>query len=285
MIKPRLKIKTPLFACILLSCLLAVNACTPRHFERLDINHLSGKIIGVMNGYSADYILYKAYKDVELRRFDAYSDMTLALAFHRLDAAALEMDEAYVFCRLQPEYMIYATLARDDRYAYLLNPGSAELNKQFNAFIAGFRQTGTYKDMLARVKDSAKQPFKAKKVEGQTTGNRVLRVLVYDAWEPVSYINTKTNEWEGVDIELITYFADSIGARIEFSPVGSYTQAVLDLGLGRQDLFVCPNSLRQKTDLEKASHVSMSECVWEKDIVIIVNSADYKNADKGTGAM
>ncbi len=285
MIKACLKTKTFFYLGILLCFLFALSGCATKRHETLNINDLSGKTIGVMLGYSSDYILTKESKDVELRRFDSYSDMTLALAFHQIDAAAMEKDEAYVFCRLQPEYMIYGDFLKNDQYAYLLNPRTTELNKQFNSFIAEFRQSDLYKDMQERVEKCSKQPYKSKPVNITGTSNKVLHVLVYDGWEPVSYINTKTNKWEGTDIELITHFANSIGAKIEFSPAGSYTQAVLDLSLGKVDIFVCPDSLRLNTDFQKAGNVIMSDCVWEKDIVFIVNTADYQNNSSETGAI
>lgn len=268
--------KTILAAGMLIGILFTLSGCVPKQGEKLDINDLSGKTIGVMLGFSSDYILTDEYKDTELRRFDSYSDMTLALAFHQLDAAALEQDEAYVFCRLQPKYMIYGSFSEADSFAYILNPRNTVINQQFNSFIAEFRQTDTYRDMLGRKKECAEHPFASKSVANTVTGDKVLDVLVYDGWEPGSYVNTETHQWEGTDIELLTHFANSIGAAIKFHPAGSYTQAVLDLSLGKVDIFACPNSLRIKTDLERGGNVTMSDWVWKKDIVFIVNAADYK---------
>jgi len=241
-----------------------------------DVHELDGTVIGCILGYSSDLILTKDYPNVELRRFDSYGDMMMALTFHQLDAAAMEMDEAYVFCRLQPEYMILGTFVEQDTFSYCLNPRTPAFNEQFNSFVAEFRKTPEYQDLLQRVKESAFHPFEAKAVSYEQTPGKVLRVSVYDGWEPVSYVNTSTNEWEGADIELITHFAKSMGARIEFVSLGSYTQAILDLSLGKVDIMVCPDTLRFKEDLEKAGNVTMSDGVWDKDIVIIVNTKEYE---------
>jgi ABC-type amino acid transport substrate-binding protein len=281
---PLLKIRIIPLLGILVFAVLVLDGCAKKNFQELDIDHLNGKIIGVMNGYSSDYILSQKFKDVKLRRFDDYSNMALALTFHQLDAAAMEMDEAHVFCRLQPSYMIYGTFAKGDQFAYMLSPGNTDLQNRFNAFVREFKKTDLYQEMLKRVDACDKAPFKSKPAQNIHKGKKVLRALVFADWEPVSYKNTKTNQWEGVDVELITLFADSMEARIEFVPVGSYTQAVLDLRLGKVDIFVCPNTLRQKKDLEKAGHVRMSDGIWEKDIVIIVNSADYPKNNKARRA-
>ncbi len=261
---------------LLLCILLALSGCAPKQNEILDINNLSGKTIGVILGNSPDYILTNHSKGIKLRRYDSNSDMALALAFHQLDAAALERDEADVFCRLQPEYKVHGTFVENDEYAYVLNPKNTELNKQFNTFIAGFRQTDVYKDILERTAECSEHQFTSKPVENTGAGDKVLRVLIYEDWEPVSFLNTETNRWEGADVELITHFANSIGARIEFYPIGSYEQAVLDLCFGKVDLLASPDSLEIKTDLEKGGNVMMSDCVWVKDIVFIVNTTDYQ---------
>lgn len=276
MVKTNFKAKSFIYMVLLLFISLSLSGCAAKHGEELDINDLSGKTIGVMLGYSSDYILTDKYEDIDLRRFDAPSDLALALAFHQLDAAAMEMDEASVFCRLQPKYMIYGSVSEDDRFAYILNPRNTEINQQFNSFIAQFKQSDTYKDILQRVKECSEHPFASKQVENTVTGNKVLDVLVYNGWDPVSYINTETNQWEGSDIELITHFANAIGATVKFHPAGSYTQAVLDLSLGKVDIFQCPHSIKMKTDLEKGGNVTMSDWVWKKDIVFIVNTADYE---------
>lgn len=273
-IKPHLENRA-VFYIGFLCVLFALSGCAPKQNEILDINNLSGKTIGVILGNSPDYILTNHSKGVELRRYDSNGDMALALAFHQLDAAALERDEADVFCRLQPEYKVHGTFVENDQYAYVLNPKSTELNEQFNTFVAEFRQTDVYKDILERTAECSKHQFKSKTVENAGTGDRVLKVLIYEDWEPVSFLNTETNRWEGTDVELMTHFANSIGAGIEFYPVGSYTQAVLDLRFGKVDIFACPDSLEIKTDIEKGGNVTMSDPVWEKDIVFIVNTADY----------
>lgn len=278
-------LRSRIFYCfgILLYFLLLLSGCAKKNSEALDINNLSGKTIGVILGYSPDYILTNEYKDVEIRRFDTNSDMVLALNFHQLDAAAYEMDEANVFCRLQLEYMIYGTFVENEKFAYVLNPENIEINEQFYSFIAEFRETDIYQDMKRRVKECGQHPFESNPVKNTGTSEKVLKVLVYDGWEPISYLNTETNEWEGVDIELVTYFANSIGAKVEFYPVGSYTQAVLDLSLGKADILASPESLRMKTDFEKADNVTMSDWVWEKDIVFVVNTADYEKAGSSGG--
>jgi len=270
-------------ALFFLLILLLSGGCLRKAGEPLDINHLQGKTIGCMLAYSSDYILTNDYDDIEVRRFDTYTDMMLALSFNQLDAAAMEMDEAYVYCRLQPQYAIYGLFKENEPFCYYMNPDTPETNETFNAFIREFRETEEYRDIRRRVEASAFEPYVSKRIDNPGVEGKTLAVSVFDGWEPVSYVDFETDEWEGSDIELITHFANAIGAKVEFIPIGSYTQAVVELSRGKVDIMVCPDSIRYKEDLEKANNVTMSEWVWRKNIVMMVNREDYEDyfATKG----
>lgn len=256
---------------------LSLVGCRPGEVQKtLNPQDLRGKRIGVILGYSSDYVLTNEYEGVEIRRFDNFSDMILALHFRQVDAAAMEMDEAYVFCRLQPEYMIYGTFVENEPYSYILNPKNQELNDQFNSWLAGFRETDTYADIIRRVKESAERAFPARYIENEGSGDNILRVQVYDGWEPVSYVNTGNNRWEGADVEVMIHFANSLGAGVEFFPTGSWTQALLDLSSGKVDIFACPESIKIKTDIEMGETIKLSDPVWDKEIVFLVKRADYE---------
>jgi hypothetical protein len=228
-----------------------------------------------MLGYSTDLLITKEHRKADMRRFDSYGDMSLALHFRQVEGLGMESDDAGVFCRISPRFAVLGVLTERNAYAYVMNPVNTEFNRDFDEFVTEFRKTDAYRDMLDRVQACTTAPFVPKPVENPGASGEVMGVLVYDGWEPVSYRNTSTNQWEGVDIELVTRFANTRGAKIEFIPVGSYTQAVIDLGRGKARILICPDSLGFKKDLERARHVTMSACVWEKDIVVVVNTIDY----------
>ena len=257
----------PLALAILL-CLLP--GCSGQEEEPLSLDNLEGKKIGAMIGYSSDYILTKYDYGVELYRYSLYSDMQLALKFKKIDAAAMEMDEAKVFVRNEPGFKIAMNFKEGIDYGYYFNAEKNELREQFNTFIKEFRKTDTYSDLVKRAGDIETKPFVAKHVENTPTTDKVVKVCVLGGWEPVSYLNTANDQWEDVDIELITHFANSLGARIEFKEL-SWEQMLIELGQGIVDLSTCPDSFLLKTDLEMSGKIRMSEAVWLKDIVFIVN--------------
>jgi len=268
-IKKTLVLIIPLF----LVLTLLSTGCSKMVHQQLTMDNLVGKRIGVMNGYSSDYIFcmdeYKNYK-LQLYRYDYYSDMVLALRFNRLDAAAMENDEAYVFCRLDSHFVIGLEPATHLEFGYPFNSEDPQFLNDFNNWIKEFRKTEDYADIERRVKASLYAPYQAKKVENQITTDRVLRVAGFNGWEPVSYINTETHEWEGSDVELITRFANSLGSKVEIIDM-SYQQMLMELSNGSVALMLCPETLLYEEDMTMTRNITMSDGVFEKQIVLIVN--------------
>ncbi|MBN2061572.1 MAG: transporter substrate-binding domain-containing protein [Deltaproteobacteria bacterium] len=260
--------------CLIL-CLLSLNGflqsgCSRTIKEPLTFDNLEGKRVGVMCGYSSDYILSTGAYNLKIYRYSFYADMQLALRFNRLDAAAMENDEAYIFCRIEPRFKIGLVVASRIEFAYPFNAEKLEILQQFNSFIKEFRKTPEYEDIIQRVEASAVAPYLPKKVVNQVNTDRVLKVAAFDGWEPVSYINTSTGEWEGSDVELVTHFANSLGARVKIIDM-SYNQMLIELGAGMVDLNLCPSTLMYKKDMEMSHNITISDGVFLKDIVLIVN--------------
>lgn len=248
----------------------ALAGCSKPPVEPLTKDNLAGKRIGVMNSFSPDYVVSKLGKDLKLYRYDSYGDMSIAVKFGRLDAAALESDEADVFIRMEPSFQIGLTFAEGDESGYQFSAKKTELIKEFNDFLRDFRKSEAYKDILVRVSKLQEAPYVPNKVENVPTTDRVLKVLLFDGWEPVSYKNTATDEWEGSDVELITHFANHIGAKLELTDA-SWSQMLIELGNGMKDLAIMPQTLLTNTDLEMSGRIKVTDAVWEKDIVLVIN--------------
>lgn len=268
---PAGRLRTSLLA---LPLLLALAGCGNPVKETLAKETLRGKSIGLMLGYSSDYILSRPEYGLKVFRYDSYGDMQMALRFNRVDGIVMEKDEADVLCRLEPDYKAAFAIHEQEKYAYPIHSANSELVESFNAFIREFREGPEYADLLARRARVNEVPYEAKKVESTARGDRVLRVALYQGWEPISYVNTVTGEWEGSDVELITHYANHEGYRIEWIDTGSWNQMVLNLAAGKVDLFLCPDSLALAKDLEMAGSVIFSEWVWLKDMMCVVNNTE-----------
>lgn len=259
--------------CLLLSLSLLLAGCGKTSREPLAADNLAGRKVGTVIGESTDYILSSPAYGLDVFRYDTYADMQLALRFNRIDAASMESDEAYVFCRMQPDTEIGLIAAEQMEFGYVFNADRQELLEQFNQFIKEFRKTEEYADLLRRVEASAEAPYQAKKVENTAPVGKALRVAAFDGWEPVSYINTSTGEWEGCDVELTTHFANSIGAKLELKAM-SWGQMMIEMGSGLVDLMLYPASLMMAKDMEMSGNITMSDWVFLKDIVLVVNKEE-----------
>lgn len=239
----------------------------------ISTDDLSGLKVGVLVGYSPDYLLTNDRRGLEIYRYDTYSDMYLALKFNRLDAIATEREDAYFICREEPEFEIGPAITEPSEYGYMFNKDRNELREDFNRFIKEFRKTEEYADMLRRVEATRNAPFEAKKVENIVTTERVIKVAAFADWEPVSYINTSTDEWEGCDVELITHFANSIGAKLIIEEK-AWNQMLIEVANGRVDLILSPDTLLFAKDLEMSGNIIMSEPVHMKDIVLVIDEEE-----------
>jgi ABC-type amino acid transport substrate-binding protein len=255
---------------VALGAIALLPGCAPTERAVLTRENLKGKRVAVMLGYSSDYILSRPEFGLDIYRYDSYGDMQMALRFNRVDAIAMEMDEASVLCRLEPAYRVAMHIRDGLEYAYPIDTKKKELMDSFNSFIRTFRESPEYAEILQRVEAAAREPFVARKVETRGTGDKVLRVALFPGWEPISYVNMTTKEWEGCDVELISHFANSIGVKVEFVDTGDWAQMVLNLMAGKVDLFLCPDSLALKKDLEMSGTITMSEWAFKKDMVLIV---------------
>jgi len=258
---------------LILSCLLLTGCGSENVKKPVTADNLSGLRVGVMIGYSPDYILSKDSRGMEIYRYDTYSDMYLALRFNRLDAIATEREDAYFTCREEPKFEIGPAVTEPSEYAYMFNADRNELREEFNHFIKEFRKTEEYADILRRVEAVGEGPYKPKKVENIVTTDRVIKVAAFDGWEPTSYINTATGEWEGCDVEIITYFANSIGAKLVIEDK-SWNQMLIEVANGMVDLILSPDSLLFAKDLEMSGNIIMSEAVHMKDIVLVINEEE-----------
>jgi ABC-type amino acid transport substrate-binding protein len=151
--------------CLLIILALGLAGCGKKVTEPLTKDNLTGKRLAVMAGYSSDYLMSKSPYNFDIYRYDTYADMQMALRFHRVDAIAMESDEAHVICRLKPIYKVGLVVQDNVEYAYMFNSDRPELRKQFNQFIKEFKQTAEYADLLKRWKQPPTNPGRLKRLK------------------------------------------------------------------------------------------------------------------------
>lgn len=258
------KMKKSVLSIILIICLLTGCEGSLRKGTIEDVNDLEGRTVGVALAWGPDYLL-TGRDDMELIRYNTISTMITALCYHRLDAIAVEKPyTSHILSCVEGLRMVEEPIASAGIEAYV-TPGKPELLEEFNTFLAEFTETEAYADILRRLQ--ADGEFEPMAVE-MTGGNKKIKVGVISDNYPFTYINFKTGEYEGCDIEMILHFANACGYEVEFSE-GSYEANELAVAYGRLDMSASGYSELYREDVELSGFVLVTDAYLPSDIVFL----------------
>lgn len=254
------------FAAAVLVLLGVLSGCNQLRNARpiTDVNQLDGQRVGVALSWAPDYLLSDR-EDMTLVRYNTIADMVTALCFQRVDAISVEQPlvpmilQSVEGVRCIPEPLI------NDGITCLISPEREDILEEFNDFIAEFKTTPEYEDLSNRLKDM--DGFVPSPVP-EAEGGRTLKLCVADDSYPFSYINFETGEYEGIDVEIIQWFAYRYGYDLEIS---GGTWEAMDMGVcsGRYDIGVGGVSDLYRGDYEMAGLCFVSEVYLDMDILFI----------------
>lgn len=255
---------------VLLLLVFSLSGCSLRNVTKSyrpieDIHNLDGRRVGVMMGWSPDYLLSKR-EDIELMRFDTLSDAVLALCYQRVDAVAVERAFTIdVLNNLEGVRLVDEPISNDNLVAFISNDRTDVL-EQFNEFIAGFRNSDEYAELMGRV-ERMETEFETKYVENTGTGP-VLRVGLETALYPFVDYDIEEDVYYGIDAEIITHFANAYNYRIEFMD-GAYDAMIQNIAAGKLDVFVSGLSEVYRTEVELSGRALVSDPYMNMDIVFV----------------
>lgn len=109
--------------------------------------------------------------------------------------------------------------------------------------------------------------------------NGVLKVGCKEAVAGFGYMNPKTNEYEGLEIDLAKKIADEIGVKVEFTPVTSTTRGQL-LDAGEIDMVAATFTI---TDERKMSYDFSDPYYTDSISVLVKKGQGYKSLDDFDG--
>ena len=205
-----------------------------------DINDLEGRKVGVNLSWEADYILTPR-TDMELYRYDATSDMLMALDFDKIDAVAVDllMWNLFAGCstglvKIEPEF---ATTG----YTCYFSSDNEQLKDEFNAFLKEFKTTDTYKDFIEREYAFYGDEYNGPDIPLTGTG-KVIRVAIDAGGFPRAFYDPGEDIPKGFDLEPLKHFANKYNYRLEFFS-SNYDDEVLGLINGIYD--VCTGYLSE----------------------------------------
>ncbi len=196
------------------------------------LDDIAGKKVGVYAGTIHDEFVQDNYPSTRIYRYNALSDIILALKSDKIDAAFLDLVSAKVMLKTNPEIGILTEDALSLPVAAGFRYENQQLLADFNDFLKEIRVDGTYDSMYQRwfVDDpeTAVMPeFKFDK-EGELIS---LAVAVGDL--PNSAI--VNGEHVGFDIEMIKTFAQRRGYQLKISTM-EFGSLIAALSSGKADI-------------------------------------------------
>lgn len=226
-----------------LAVMLCLSGCGYYPDGSWEINNLEGRTIGTALGRGpVDYIL--AQRDLmdlykyDLARYQSTGDYVLALRFHKIEALALEEALAYQFVKSSTTdtdiYHAYESPFGEQGMSFTVSPDNP-LKEEFNAFLEDFHESEEYEDIQRRIHESKDKEYEYREIENIVTTDREIKVAFREDYIPYSCIDMQTREIKGVFVEIMTMFANSIGAKLVIEKA-EYPSAFINLSMGKIDM-------------------------------------------------
>lgn len=199
-----------------------------------DVNDLQGRKVGVNLSWESDYILTPR-KDMELFRYNATSDMLLALQYNKIDAIAIDLlmwnlleSNSTGLVHIEPAFASAG-------YTYYISGEDEDIKDEYNAFLKQFKTTDIYKDFLERER-SFNGYYEYDDIPLTGTG-RVIKVAAESASYPRCYFDPGEKIPQGFDLEPLKHFANQYNYQLEFH-ASYYDDIVIGLVNGIYDIGV-----------------------------------------------
>ena len=198
-----------------------------------DVNDLEGRRVGVNLAWESDYYL-TGREDMKLSRYDTTSDMIMALKYDKIDVIALDEDSIKLMLsqsggieRVEPAFGKVNSImyfGADDK----------QLTEDFNKFLAEYKKTDGYKDMLRRLDEFDGTEYIGEDIP-LTGKGKVIRVVADPDNFPRAFLNPGSDILTGYDTELIKHYANDRGYQLEFI-YSNYDDGVIGLKKGLYDV-------------------------------------------------
>lgn len=209
------KLLTYLFIALTLS--MTVCSCSKSKPRNIATNEadLDGKNIAVILGTVQDIYVSQRLPNANIQRLNSATEVLLSLEKRRAEYALL--DEISILTLDLEKRGIQScsndsTIGGDVAFAFNKENGQ-DLCQQFNAFLAELKKTGAYDTIQSRWLRKDIKHVKMPDIELPFKGEP-LRIGTSSEDIPLSFV--KDNKWAGMEIEILTRFAQKLGRPIQF---------------------------------------------------------------------
>jgi polar amino acid transport system substrate-binding protein len=197
-----------------------------------ELDDLADKRIGVYSGTVHDQFVQDHFPGAGLFRYNATTDMIVALKSNKIDAAFFDLFSARVVMNSNPDLGILSEDALDLPLGIGFSKENPELRERFNTFLAAATSDGTVAEMQERwfIND----PEEAEMPEFDF-GNFNEKVILGVAVADLPYVAYMDGRYVGYDVELISRFAASEQMGLEIINM-EFSALVPALAAGKVDI-------------------------------------------------
>ena len=266
-----------LIMCMLLGLFTACGA--KQETEQLPVyrtfDDLNGRKLATLTGCFQEAIIEKEYPEVEVMRIDNPSDVMQALTSRRCEAVLLD---DYIFLYHSQtikglDYLETPLLKTKMGFCFGKNK-NVELRLKFNEFLAKIKADGTYDDIYDRWihhANEAEMPDIPLPQDAEP-----IRIATSSTAPPLDFI--KNGKLVGLEIELVTRFAQYVGRPIEWSDM-NFTALIPALISGNHDMIVAAVNITPA----RAESIDFSDPHYECNSLVGIraeNSAKQVNGEE-----
>ena len=268
--------KLNLLIVLLLTMALSLSSCSSNRSqsEITDVNDLKGKTIAVKMGFDSDYHFSK-FKDINVVRYNTSADMLLAMKNKYVDAIAGTKIENNFITQVSTGVKVLPEPAAEFGSVFAVANEDAELLNELNEFLIEFKKTDEYSDIVRRFEEATVYEYETKDIPLTGTGKTI--VLVMDPAEyPFSFYDYEDEAYRGIEIEIISSFANKMNYKLEFIQ-DSATMVQQHFINNTADIGACDFSDVYKEEAEMADVYKLSEPYYIDEITLLVpdETGDY----------
>ncbi len=198
-----------------------------------DLNDLEGRRVGVNLSWESDYYL-SGRSDMKLCRYDTTSDLIMALKYDKIDAIALDADTIKLFMSQSEGLEVVEPAFAVLGCSMYFGADDAALEEEFNDYLAEFKKTDKYKDLMKRIDEYDGTDYIGEDIP-LTGSGKVIKVVADPNNFPRAFLDPGQDILIGYDTEILKHFANDRGYQLEFS-YSNMDDGVIGLRKGMYDV-------------------------------------------------
>ena len=256
---------------LLLTSAIILTSCAEKPRKEVSFDNLDEVTIGVKIGWDADFFFSKR-EDVKIVRYNNSGDMLLALKNGYIDAMAATHTECKTVQSMINGVKTVPGDAGSFGNVFIVTKEDEQLLKDLNSFLEEYKKTDEYADIIKRFEESDGINYDSRAVPLTGTG-REIRYVIDPAEYPWSYYDFETKEYKGMEVEIISHFANEMNYKLVIQENAS-NMLISDVIKGRADLASDAYSDVYKAEAEFVDVYEMSVPYHDETMELLILDED-----------